>query len=76
MNVNVLKVLENCPFFEFYFKNRNYILGTIMFLLIMILLTVVILKLDYENLWQPLNQRLFFKEVIRIIGVCDLSKCP
>lgn len=68
MNVNVLKILENCPFFEFYFKNRNYILGTIMFLLIMILLTVAILKLDYENLWKPLNQRLFFKEVIRIIG--------
>lgn len=69
MNVNVLKILENCPFFEFYFKNRNYILGTIIMLLIMILLIVVILKWNYKNLWKPLNGQLIFKDMIIGIGV-------
>lgn len=69
MNVNVLKILENCPFFEFYFKNRNYILGTIIMLLIMILLIVLILKWNYKNLWKPLNGQLIFKDMIIGIGV-------
>lgn len=69
MNVNVLKILQNCPFFEFYFKNRNYILGTIIMLLIMILLIVLILKWNYKNLWKPLNGQLIFKDMIIGIGV-------
>lgn len=73
MNVNVLKILENCPFFEFYFKNRNYILGTIIMLLIMILLIVLILKWNYKNLWKPLNGQLIFKDMIIGIGVLSVG---
>lgn len=69
MNVNVLKILENCPFFDFYFKNRNYILGTVIFFIIMILVVIVILKLDYENLWESLKRQLLIKEIIRIVVV-------
>lgn len=76
MNMNVLRILESCPFFEFYFKNRNYILKPIILALILCgLLIIVILRLNCENLRKSSYKKIFFKDTIRLIGILLVGAC-
>ena len=52
MNINILKNLEHLKLFEYYYVYQDCILGTASLILIISLLIIIVLKLNYTNLWE------------------------
>lgn len=62
MNINILKNLEHLKLFEYYYVYQDCILGTASLILIISLLIIIVLKLNYKNLWESVNRKIFFYE--------------
>lgn len=59
MYMNILNILENLPIFEWYFNHKNFILGIISLVLLVILITSVFWQLDEQlddNFWGLVNK--------------------
>lgn len=70
MDMNILNILENLPIFEWYFNHKNFILGIISLVLLVILITSVFWQLDEQlddNFWGLVNKDKCLKDAI-IIG--------
>lgn len=70
MYMNILNILENLPIFEWYFNHKNFILGIISLVLLVILITSVFWQLDEQlddNFWGLVNKDKCLKDAI-IIG--------
>lgn len=68
--MNILNILENLPIFEWYFNHKNFILGIISLVLLVILITSVFWQLDEQlddNFWGLVNKDKCLKDAI-IIG--------
>lgn len=69
MNINILKNLEHLKLFEYYYVYQDCILGTASLILIISLLIIIVLKLNYKNLWESVNRKIFFKDIIIIMSI-------
>lgn len=56
MNINILKNLEHLKLFEYYYVYQDCILGTASLILIISLLIIIVLKLNYKNLWESVAE--------------------
>jgi len=63
-NINILKNLEHLKLFEYYYVYQDCILGTASLILIISLLIIIVLKLNYKNLWESVNRKIFFMNIL------------
>lgn len=78
MDMNILNILENLPIFEWYFNHKNFILGIISLVLLVILITSVFWQLDEQlddNFWGLVNKDKCLKDAIIIGSVRNVIKC-
>ena len=69
MYISIVNSLENCPIFEWYFNNKNFILGSVSLVLLMVLVISAFWQLDDNNLGGLINKDTCLKDAIIIVSV-------
>ena len=73
MYISILNNLQNCTIFEWYFNNKDFVLGIVNLILLMLLVISVFLQLDEQlddnNLLGLFKKDICLKDAIIIVSV-------